>query len=225
MTGWFTRIERRCAEFIERAFAQVFPSDLEPAQIARKLVATMEARTEAADGGMVAPARYTVRVHLNDFERLRTHRTYLQTEWSALLADVAQRVGIRFEEAQRPEVELIASEDVVPGGVGIDTGSSSPPAQSAFTLRMVKGVPPDGSYRVTGAMRLGRSPQSDIVLADPSVSRNHALLDVRGDALLVRDADSTNGTFVNGERVAQRALRPGDNVTFGKTQMRVESAL
>jgi pSer/pThr/pTyr-binding forkhead associated (FHA) protein len=77
---------------------------------------------------------------------------------------------------------------------------------------------------VSGATRIGRSPECDIVLADPSVSRSHALLDVRAGTLYVRDAGSTNGTFVNGQRVESSPLKPGDVVAFGKSSMRVESA-
>ena len=73
--SWFARIEEACAGFIERAFANMFPSDVEPAQIARKLVATMEARTQSADNGaMAAPSRYAVYVHPSDYQRLLPHR-------------------------------------------------------------------------------------------------------------------------------------------------------
>jgi len=222
--SWFARIEETCAAFIERAFARVFPSDLEPAQIARKLVATMEARTETGDGGMEAPSRYVVFVHPLDYRRLEPHRAYLQAEWTALLAEVAQRVGIRLSGGA-PEVALRSDAEIVAGAVEIEVLSTSaePRAgRSTFALRMLKGVPPDGYYRVSGAMRVGRSPESDIVLADPSVSRNHALIDVLAGTLIVRDAGSTNGTLVNGERVARKVLHAGDTVAFGKTQLRVE---
>lgn len=226
--SWFARIEETCAAYIERAFARVFPSDLEPAQIARKLVATMEARTQAEEASMKAPARYAVFVHPADFRRLEPHRAYLQAEWALLLDDVAQRVGIEFAGASKSEVQLRAEPSIVAGAVEIDASDVMPePARKSaktFGLRMVKGVPPGSFYALSGAMRVGRSPESDIVLADPSVSRNHALLDVLADTLIVRDAGSTNGTFVNGERVGRRVLHAGDLLAFGKTEMRVEAA-
>ena len=58
----FERIEQACAAFIERSFARTFPSDLEPTQIARKLVATMEARTRGEDDALTAPSAYIVYV-------------------------------------------------------------------------------------------------------------------------------------------------------------------
>lgn len=229
--SWFARIEEACAAFVERAFANMFPSDLEPAQIARKLVATMEARTQTEDNRMRAPAIYRVYVNPADYERLAEHRAYLQEEWSALLRHVAQRVGIEFISAA-PSVEMLQNAGVVLGGIEIraatQTGEeSAPPArgeQPMFVLRLRKGAPPNAPFAVQGATRVGRSRESDIFLVDPSVSRNHALLDVRDGHLIVRDAGSTNGTFVNGERVQLRTLHLGDLVAFGKTEMTVEQA-
>lgn len=221
--SWFVRIEEACAAFIERAFANMFPSDLEPAQIARKLVATMEARTQSIESTMIAPSSYAVSINPVDYARLKPHQHYLENEWSALLADVAARVGIRFQSSG---ITVALREDAnVPAGaieIQIQNGET-PKAVTAYALRLIKGMPLGERYRIGGAMRVGRNPQSDIFLVDPSVSRNHALLDVHEGRLLVRDEGSSNGTFVNGERVQARTLQPGDVVAFGKTEMRVES--
>jgi Protein of unknown function (DUF3662)/Inner membrane component of T3SS, cytoplasmic domain len=223
--SWFARIEEACASFIERAFANMFPSDVEPAQIARKLVATMEARTQSRDNGtMSAPSRYAAYVHPSDYQRLRAHRSYLEHEWSALLQDVAQRVGIVL--ASPPSVQLRENDETVLGAIEIDVlDDQAPPAVKTDVpvLRMIKGMPAGARYPITRDLRVGRSLESEIFLVDPSVSRNHAVLEICGDDVIVRDAGSTNGTFVNGERVQLRALRPGDRVAFGRTEMVVET--
>lgn len=205
----------------------MFPSDLEPAQIARKLVATMEARSYPEESVVRAPGTYRVFVNPVDFARLAPHRTYLQHEWTELLRHVAERVGIGFT-GNGPTVEMIEDPGVVTGGIEIDAGDAAEEPrrfhtlQPIFVLRLMKGMPANAVFAVDGATRIGRSRESDIFLVDPSVSRNHALLDVRDGNLIVRDAGSTNGTFVNGERVQLRTLRPGDRVAFGKTEMLVE---
>ncbi len=227
--SWFARIEESCAAFIERAFAKTFPSDLEPSQIARKLVSTMEARTDGDDRQLRAPDTYEVYVNPADFERLAPHRDYLQREWSALLSDMAERVGIGLRH--EPQVTLFADDEIVAGAMEIDVVQSEPerarhktPAPARYVLRMVKGVPPDAVFALGTSTRVGRSRDREIFLVDPSVSRNHAVVETDAEGPVVRDLGSTNGTFVNGERVADRRLRPGDVVAFGNTQLRCEAS-
>jgi hypothetical protein len=226
--SWFARIEQACAAFIERTFAKTFPSDLEPAQVARKLVATMEARTRGDDGKLVAPGSYTVFVNPEDFSRLVEHRAYLEREWAELLRDMAGRVGVSFFDGD-PNVAMEARGSVPLGALDIavsgDVATAAPEAAAhRFHLRMIKGVPAYGVYFIEGTATIGRSEESDIFLVDPSVSRNHAEMEIDADGPLVRDLASTNGTFVNGERVnAPRHVRSGDLLTFGNTQLRLEA--
>lgn len=225
--SFFAKIEQACAAFIERAFAKTFPSDLEPAQIARKLVATMEARTRDDDGRLVAPGWYAVSVNPDDFERLAEHQEYLEREWAELLRDLAARVGMQFEDGDA-RVAMRARPSVPLGAVDIallDQSPDLPPGRSRqrFRLRMIKGVPAYGVYLIEGRAQVGRSEESDVFLVDPSVSRTHAMVELDGVEPVVHDLGSTNGTFVNGERIESQRLRDGDELRFGNTQMRFES--
>jgi hypothetical protein len=220
--SFLAKIEQACAQFIERAFAKTFPSDVEPAQIARKLVSTMEAQTRSDDGRLSAPAAYAVYVSPEDFERLSEDAEYLQRAWAELLQDLAAKVGVTFTGGEA-RVAMAARASVPLGAVAIEVEEAA--ARDAhFSLRMVKGVPPDRVYSIEGAIRVGRGDESEIVLVDPSVSRAHAIVEVDGAQPVVRDLGSTNGTFVNGRRVSVEALRDGDELLFGNTRMRFESA-
>lgn len=68
---------------------------------------------------------------------------------------------------------------------------------------------------------IGRDDSGDIIFDDPGVSRRHAEVRITTDGphlvATVRDLGSTNGTFVNGERVSSQRLEDGDRVTFGRT--------
>jgi hypothetical protein len=216
------KIEQACAQFIERAFAKTFPSDVEPAQIARKLVSTMEAQTRADDGRLTAPAAYAVYVSPEDFDRLAEHAEYLQRAWAELLHDLAVKVGVTFTGGDA-RVAMAPRASVPLGAVAIEVGEAAT-RDAHFSLRMVKGVPPDRVYSIEGATRVGRGEESEIVLVDPSVSRAHAIVEIDGAHPVVRDLGSTNGTFVNGRRVSVEALRDGDELLFGNTRMRFESA-
>ena len=66
---------------------------------------------------------------------------------------------------------------------------------------------------------MGRDPARDIFLNDVTVSRAHAEIDVAGDEVTIRDSGSLNGTYVNGARVEEAALRHGDVVQVGRFQM------
>jgi hypothetical protein len=76
------------------------------------------------------------------------------------------------------------------------------------------------TFRVTGPLILGRSAEADVVLQDPYASDFHLRLAFQGGDLRLYDLGSTNGTLVNGERVAAPlSLRRGDRVQIGQTIM------
>jgi DNA-binding CsgD family transcriptional regulator len=72
-----------------------------------------------------------------------------------------------------------------------------------------------------GRLTLGADPANDLPLpADPTLSRLHAVLERYGAGWCVRDLDSRNGTFVNGQRVwRERPLRPGDELRVGAARL------
>lgn len=73
-----------------------------------------------------------------------------------------------------------------------------------------------------GAVAIGRQ-DGDLVLEDPEVSRRHAVLRREGESIVVEDLDSTNGTFVNGERIRSPIpVGPGDLVRVGRTTLEIE---
>ena len=68
-------------------------------------------------------------------------------------------------------------------------------------------------------LRIGRSPASDILLEDPSVSRRHAVVIHRDGRAVLLDDRSLNGVFVNGERVEWRVLSDGDEIVVGRYRL------
>jgi pSer/pThr/pTyr-binding forkhead associated (FHA) protein len=68
---------------------------------------------------------------------------------------------------------------------------------------------------------MGREAASTILIDDPSVSLNHALLTERRGSWWVRDTESTNGTYLNGRPVQKDTqLRPGDELQLGEARFR-----
>jgi two-component system response regulator AtoC len=66
---------------------------------------------------------------------------------------------------------------------------------------------------------IGRVLEADIVVADSQLSRLHARVERQADAVWIEDLDSTNGTWVNGERVARRQIHLGDQVRLGSLDL------
>jgi EAL domain-containing protein (putative c-di-GMP-specific phosphodiesterase class I) len=69
--------------------------------------------------------------------------------------------------------------------------------------------------------RIGRRPGLELTLPSASVSKDHAEIDQNGDSLLLKDLRSTNGTFVNSERVSSMALKEGDIIHFADFEFRL----
>jgi len=70
---------------------------------------------------------------------------------------------------------------------------------------------------------VGRLEDNAFQISEPSVSSHHCELTRRGVDLLVKDLNSTNGTFINGEKVAEAVLKPGQILRLGQVEMRLES--
>lgn len=98
---------------------------------------------------------------------------------------------------------------------------ASPPL--AWRLVVVNGSRTGSSWPLTAALTtVGRTPPSDIVLGDVTISRRHFVLRLDGDQLILEDDSSTSGTFVNECRVQSTVLAPGDEIRAGQILMRVE---
>jgi len=78
-------------------------------------------------------------------------------------------------------------------------------------------APPLAPIRLpdSGELVLGRSGSCEVRLHDVDTSRRHAKIECSPSGFVVRDLDSTNGTFVNGEQIEERALESGDRIQVG----------
>jgi hypothetical protein len=70
---------------------------------------------------------------------------------------------------------------------------------------------------------IGRLEDNNFPIAEPSVSSHHCEVLLRGNAVVVRDLSSTNGTFIGGEKVAEKVLKPGQILRLGQVEMRLEA--
>lgn len=90
-------------------------------------------------------------------------------------------------------------------------------------LHLVKGKPQDKTVEIPpGTLKVGRDPESDLIIAVASVSRHHCEIVNEENRLIIRDKGSGNGTLVNGQRVQEQLLAPGDEIQIGPLTFAVE---
>lgn len=70
---------------------------------------------------------------------------------------------------------------------------------------------------------IGRVEENSFQIAEASVSSHHAEIHLRGSAVVVKDLGSTNGTFINNERVTETVLKPGQILRLGQVEIRLET--
>src|SRR5882757_8700801 len=70
---------------------------------------------------------------------------------------------------------------------------------------------------------IGRVEDNTFQIAEPSVSSHHCEILLRGTEVLVKDLNSTNGTFINGEKVSETVLKPGQTLRLGQIEMKLET--
>lgn len=71
-----------------------------------------------------------------------------------------------------------------------------------------------------GIVTIGRNRDSDVVLTDKSVSRNHCLLHLAGKSIEIEDLGSSNGVIVGGDPIGHRTrLKPGDEIIIGENRL------
>jgi hypothetical protein len=119
----------------------------------------------------------------------------------------------------------VAATELPPDATGMHAASvglaPDPMDQIEPRLRVEQamGLRSGDEYDVTTGAILGRSEGADIRLEDPFASSRHARISREGDVLVIEDLDSTNGTYLNGDRLdGPQPLHPGDRIRIGDNE-------
>lgn len=108
--------------------------------------------------------------------------------------------------------------------------ASAPPGvaivSDVYALKFISGKYQGGEFPLKGDKQLiiGRSSELDIVLVEDMVSRKHAKITLSGGKITIEDLGSTNGTFVNGEKVKTSRLKEGDRILVGTSILKLVKA-
>jgi hypothetical protein len=232
--GVLQRFERKLEGLVEGGFARVFRSHVQPVEIAAALQReAADKRAVVAAGRVFVPNAYVVELGPADAERLLPYQGALTRELAAMVEEhaveqgwsFAGRVAVSLETAEgldtgifRVRSTVVSADDgLPPRPVAADRTAEGP----HLVLRTGAGsqgderlVPLDAQVTV-----VGRGSEADVRLSDTGVSRVHCEVRREGDAVVLADRGSTNGTSVNGRRVRTAVLQDGDVIEVGATSL------
>jgi hypothetical protein len=248
-------IEEKIEGLFEGLFGRAFRTNVQPVELARKLVKEMDDHRTVSVSRIYVPNEYTIYLSTPDRAQFTDYEASLAVELRDYLAEHGRREGYVLLSA--PAVLFETDDDLSLGEFGIATrmvqrertardGEEEPPriepgatmvykprtpiedpsAEAALARELVT-LTMNGTRHEVDKRRvvLGRSKDCDIQLSDPNVSRRHAELRQEGAAYWLIDLDSTNGTLVNGRRTARAKLESGDTITIGSTDLLFERRL
>jgi hypothetical protein len=242
-------LESKIAGLVEGTFSRAFRSEVRPVEIARKLAREMEDNKTVSVSRVYAPNEYSVFLSSEDRERVADYEPALTGELEGYLLEHARREKLAL--LSRPRVEFQTDDRLALGAFGIQArlvkqadDPAEEPSQGEAGHTMIyspqrapeplhehvpqqlkrANVMAEGKRFLVGGdgAVVGRSRDCDIVLGDANVSRRHAEIKPGEGGWTITDLGSTNGLVVDGHRVRESALRGGERIELGTSEIRFE---
>ena len=233
--GILSDFERRLEGVIEGIFTKAFRTGLQPVELATRILREMEDGKTVGVHEVWVPNRYTFWLSETDRERFSQTERALLRELRQVVEDGARERG--WALVGPPEVVFETDPSL---GQGVYTSEAGlvegPPGASGQSPAVDSSMPPKatvapvaelvtiergraGSVHPLSRDRtiIGRLAESDVVVADPGVSRRHAEVRRENGRFVISDLGSTNGTLVNGASIGERTLEQGDRISIGRT--------
>lgn len=223
--GLIDQFEKRIERAMNGAFAKTFRSSVQPIELASAL--RKEADNKAAirgTGHTLIPNAYTITLSPSDHERFATWESELLRDLASSLYDHAKSQG--YSLVGQIRVQLQRGQHLAKGVYHIVSSHQEGSVAPVVSAQVQPGRPTveiNGKYYPldSNVTILGRGGDADIAIDDTGMSRHHAKIVKRGSVLQLEDMGSTNGTFLDGERISSVELHDGAVITLGRTQATV----
>jgi len=207
---------------VEGVFSRGSSASVQPVELGRRLLREMDDhRSVDVNGRRIVPNQFTFQLNGRDHaafadidealitELCETAREYARSEGYHFMGPVVVDLGV--DNSLKAGRFNIASRMKESGG-GVGAGALVLPSGERISL---------GQQFVS----VGRLPECTLALSDPNVSRRHSEIRPSGSGFVLVDLGSTNGTKVNGIRIAaEHRLVDGDIVSVGSTHLRFEAS-
>lgn len=241
--GILRDFEKRLEGAVEGFFARAFRSGLQPVELAKAIQRYAADYKQVGIEGVYVPNVYRIILNPQDMDRFSGFAESLQRELASVARRTAQERGWRLQGPIR--IELHAAERIRVGTYELrgklEAAQDEPaprralpstePASADRTIVMpAAGGPraalridngPQSGRRITVAEStvVGRLPECDVTLEDPSVSRRHVRISRDNGQWTIEDLGSTNGLRVNDRTVGRARLNDGDRLELGSVKL------
>jgi hypothetical protein len=220
--GVMDRFERRLDRLVSGTFARAFKSEVQPVEVAAALQRECDDRAAIVTRGRtMVPNDFTIELGQHDYDRLAMYAEPLGAELGAMVREHAEEQGYQFVGGVQVRFELVGDLDTgmfrvrsqaTADGTASPAGGPQTAAPAAVSAALETA---SSTLALTHRHTvLGRGAEADLRLDDPSISRRHAEI-VLSDPPRLTDLGSTNGTFLDGERVQSAELYDGARVGLG----------
>jgi len=233
MSGQPLRLEQALNDSFSESFPRFPLVDLSLAQLSEKLALEAAGASRVAlDQRRFAPDQYTLSVNPANLTNIHQWDAAIQRDVMHALQTAL--VGAGFMLAREPHLTLATDPTLPQGSLRIIAWHSSDPLHLTELIErnyeeLDTDFPPAGAFLMVDGkqhfrlkmaiIRVGRRLDSDLVLDEPHVSRQHFQLKAQHGRYLLIDLDSTSGTRVNGRQVKEHWLKPGDVISIATIEM------
>lgn len=224
VTDGLRRLESRLEELFEGSVMRFFPDGQH--DLSASLVGALrQGILKSPDGELLGPNLYTLEVNPTRVELMRSDVFFLEGLRSSV-KEAGDEIGLHFSGPLsiqvNPAPELVDDQirvSAIYSQIGL-TGTSTIETE---TIDQSVRIPANAFLIIDGTevyplrvpvLNIGRRADNHLIIDDPHISRVHAQLRLVRDQYVIFDLESSGGTWVNGERIHQRALQPGDVISL-----------
>jgi hypothetical protein len=213
-------LEHRLERMVDGVFSRRSRGSIRPIELGRRLVREMDDnRSVDVKGRRIVPNDFTVMLNAVDHAGFGDIEDALVAELAEAAREYAREEGYHFMGPVT--VQLAVDNNLRSGRFGIVSQlkqATTGPGMGSLVLPSGQRV-----YVNNGPITIGRLPECDVSVNDSNISRRHAQVRPSATAYVVSDLGSTNGTMVNGVKIAgEHRLTDGDIISVGATHIRFE---
>ena len=222
------QLESRLQALIEGSAARLFPLTQKQPDLAFLLAEAMRQEIWTAPGGEnIGPNLFTIEANPQHADALSSNQALLES-LTQILREQGEEAGIQFSGPL--SIRVMSDEVLTPGEICIQAQHSQAELSKTTTMEVEttepaeSQQPPPNAFLIVDGMQvfpltqavinIGRRADNDLMIDQEGVSRVHAQLRLVRGCYMIFDLDSKGGTWLNGNRIRQSALRAGDVVSL-----------